>query len=56
MNDLMNSGMSQDDAWNATSIKLAKASEVILQFFIIILNKKKYLFKINKNCYLIIIQ
>lgn len=30
INKLVHSGMSQEDAWNETSIKLAKASEVII--------------------------
>lgn len=30
INKLVNSGMSHEDAWNETSIKLTKATEVII--------------------------
>lgn len=36
INKLVNSGMSQEDAWNQTTIKLTKAAEVILVLFFII--------------------
>lgn len=35
INKLVQSGMSHEDAWNATSIKLTKATEVIIYFNIL---------------------
>lgn len=32
INQLINSGMSQEDAWNENTIKLTKAAEVIAYF------------------------
>lgn len=43
INQLVNSGMSQEDAWNANSIKLTKATEVILNTI--------FFFKLIKNYY-----
>lgn len=52
INQLVNSGMSQEDAWNANSIKLTKATEVILNTIIFLnLLKKLLLYKKIKNKY-----
>lgn len=45
INELMRSGMSQEDAWNENSIKLVKATEVNKNMITVLLYRYIFFFK-----------